>query len=74
MSLLNRSCVNSNKLGPQSNNLGSIIRGYKGGVKTYAVNNNLDFAWQKRYYDRIIRNNNEYQNFKEYIESNISNY
>jgi hypothetical protein len=32
-----------NKFGPQSKNLSSIIRGYKSGVKTFAVKNNINF-------------------------------
>jgi putative transposase len=35
-----------NKFGPQSANLGSIIRGYKAAVKTFAVKNQIEFAWQ----------------------------
>ena len=72
--LIGNDSANPNKFGPQSKNLASIIRGYKAGVKIYAVNNNLDFAWQKRYYDRIIRNNDELQNIREYIKSNIENH
>ena len=56
---LNADFNNPNKFGPQSRNLASIIRGYKAGVKTYAVDKHLDFAWQKRFYDRIIRNSNK---------------
>jgi len=44
-----------NKFGPQSKNLSSIIRGYKSGVKTFAVKNNITFYWQERFYERIIR-------------------
>jgi putative transposase len=67
----NNGSENTNRFGPQAKNLASIIRGYKAGVKTYAVNNNLDFAWQKRYYDRIIRDVDELNRIREYIYSNI---
>jgi putative transposase len=60
----------ANKFGPQRNNLGSIIRGYKSSVKTYAVTNNIEFMWQSKYYDRVIRNEKEYWNIKEYIRNN----
>lgn len=59
-----------NKFGPQRNNLASIIRGYKSSVKTYATINNIDFAWQPGYYDRVIRNENEYIKVREYIYYN----
>lgn len=59
-----------NKFGSQSNNLSSIIRGFKSGVKKYATINNIDFAWQPRFYDRIIRNEKEFGKIREYIINN----
>ncbi|MCK5838397.1 MAG: hypothetical protein KAG99_01055, partial [Bacteroidales bacterium] len=46
-----------NKFGPQSPNLASIIRGYKIGVTKNARKTDVDFEWQSRFYDHIIRNN-----------------
>jgi putative transposase len=63
-----------NKFGSQSQNLASIIRGYKASVKTYATTNNIGFVWQSRYYDRVIRNEKEYQNIREYIYNNPDNW
>jgi REP element-mobilizing transposase RayT len=63
-----------NKFGPQSQNLASIIRGYKTGVTKYARNNNIDFGWQSRFHDHIIRNNAEYQRIKNYIINNPKNW
>lgn len=59
-----------NKFGAQSKNLASILRGYKSSVKTYATTNDIEFAWQPRYYDRVIRNDKEYLNIKNYIRDN----
>jgi putative transposase len=59
-----------NKFGAQSKNLASILRGYKSSVKTYATTNNIEFTWQSRYYDRVIRNEKEYLNIKGYIQDN----
>jgi putative transposase len=59
-----------NKFGPQSQNLASIIRGYKTGVTKYARNNKIDFSWQSRFHDHIIRNDTEYQRIKNYIINN----
>lgn len=59
-----------NRFGPQSQNLASIIRGYKAAVKAYATINNIEFSWQPRYHDRVIRNQKEYLNIREYIFNN----
>ncbi|MEO0986722.1 MAG: hypothetical protein AAFY20_14385 [Cyanobacteria bacterium J06639_14] len=63
-----------NKFGPQSRNLGSIMRGYKIGVTKYARNHNIDFAWQSRFHDRIIRDKTAYQNISTYIINNPRNW
>ena len=63
-----------NKFGPQSKNLASIIRGFKSGVKKYATINNIDFAWQSRFYDHIIRDEKSFQNISNYIIKNPSNW
>ncbi|MEB0277961.1 MULTISPECIES: transposase [unclassified Mucilaginibacter] len=59
-----------NKAGSQSKNLASVIRGYKSAVKQYAMLNDIDFTWQPRYYDRVIRDQKEYLNIQEYIYDN----
>jgi putative transposase len=63
-----------NRFGPQSKNLSSIIRGYKAGVTTYAKINGIDFKWQARFYDRIIRDGNELQRIRNYIIANPDNW
>ena len=59
-----------NKFGPQSQNLAAMIRGYKSSVKAYSTINNIEFGWQPRYYDRVIRNEKEYLNIRNYIVDN----
>ena len=59
-----------NKFGVQSQNLASVIRGYKASVKTFATKNNIEFNWQPRYYDRVIIDEKEYLNVCTYIENN----
>lgn len=59
-----------NKFGSQSKNLASIIRGYKSSVTTFAAINHIEFLWQPRYYDRVIRSHKEYLNIKGYIKEN----
>ncbi len=63
-----------NKFGVQKDNLASVLRGYKSSVKKFANDNNIDFAWQPRYYDRIIRNDCEHNNIKQYIYDNPNNW
>ena len=59
-----------NKFGPQSGNLGSIIRGFKIGVKKWTIQNNIQFDWQSRFYDHVIRNMNELNRIRQYIIEN----
>jgi REP element-mobilizing transposase RayT len=58
---------NVNKFGPQSQNLGAIIRGFKAAIKKYTVINGIQFSWQPRFYDRIIINERELFNIRKYI-------
>jgi REP element-mobilizing transposase RayT len=66
--------IGRNAFGPQSRNLASIIRGYKAGVKKWAKINNIQFAWQERFYDHIIRNETDLDRIREYIANNPSNW
>jgi len=59
-----------NQFAPQSQNLASVIRGYKASVKKYATLNNIEFAWQARYHDHIIRTERELQAIRRYIQNN----
>ena len=63
-----------NKFGPQSQNLASIIRGFKIGVTKNAKQINPDFKWQSRFYDNIIRNERSFNNITQYITNNPLNW
>ena len=63
-----------NKFGPQSQNMSSIVRGYKTGVTVFARKNNIDFKWQSRFYDHIIRDEESFKNISNYIENNQQNW
>jgi len=63
-----------NKFGPQSQNLASIVRGYKIGVTKFARQNGIPFTWQTRYHDRVIRTEKEHENISAYILSNPQNW
>ena len=64
-----------NIFGPQSQNLGSVIRGFKIGVTKYVrQNTNIRAIWQPRFHDRIIRSNAELYRTGEYIRNNPANW
>ena len=63
-----------NQFGPQRKNLASIIRGYKSAVTTYARKNQIDFAWQRRFYEHIIRSPDDYDRISKYIAENPENW
>lgn len=64
----------TNRFGPQRKNLSSIIRGIKASVTHFANQNNIPFAWQSRFHDRIIRDFNELNSIVDYIENNPYNW
>jgi REP element-mobilizing transposase RayT len=68
------SLQSKNRFGPQSKNLASIIRGYKIGVTISARVIDPAFGWQSRYYDHIIRNDEEYNRITDYIVQNPTNW
>ena len=59
-----------NQFGPQSQNLAAVIRSFKGAVKLFANKQPIEFHWQSRYFDRIIRNDWELEQIREYIRDN----
>lgn len=59
------------RFGPQSRNLASIIRGFKIGVTKWARQNDFaDFAWQPRYHDHVVRDENDLDRVRGYIRAN----
>ena len=63
-----------NTFGPQSRNLAAIIRGYKIGVTTFASRLGVNFGWQSRYHDRVVRNADELGRIRHYIAQNPVNW
>ena len=64
----------TNKFGPQSKNLASVIRGYKAAVKTFSTMNQIEFGWQSRFHDRVIHSSRELSNIRQYIINNPQNW
>lgn len=54
--------------------LSVIVGGIKREVTLFARRNNLEFDWQSRYHDHIIREMNDMNRIATYIENNVSSW
>ncbi len=54
--------------------LSTVMGGLKRAVTRYANENNICFGWQPRFYDVIIKNDEEMNRIMGYIENNVSNW
>lgn len=54
--------------------LGEIVRWYKGRVTYYGRRIDPTFAWQRSYYDHIIRNTEDLERIRHYIRTNPENW
>lgn len=71
----NEKTESKNKFGPQSKNLASIIRGFKSAITTYSkIKGYPNFAWQPRFYEHIIRNQQSFDRIQKYIIDNPKNW
>ncbi|MBU1017555.1 transposase [Patescibacteria group bacterium] len=61
-----------NSFGPLiPNSISSIVNHFKGVVTRWCRNNNyLNFAWQSRFHDRVIRDEDEFNRICAYIMNN----
>jgi REP-associated tyrosine transposase len=57
-------------LSPKSSSLPAIMRSYKSAVTTWAHERGLNFDWQPRFHDRIIRDQSSLENIRQYIRDN----
>jgi len=51
--------------------LSVVIGGLKSAITRYAHDNEIPFAWQTRFYDHIVRSQEELNRIGEYIQSNV---
>ena len=55
--------------------ISSFANHFKGNIKKWSKENNCsDFNWQRRFHDRVIRNNAEYDKIAAYIRNNVLNW
>lgn len=52
--------------------LSVVVGGFKQRISMFARRNNIDFAWQGRYHDHIIRNYNDGNKIADYIKTNVA--
>ncbi len=62
------------EISPKSNSISTIIRSYKSAVTKHTKRLQYNFAWQTRFHDHIIRNNNSFNRISEYITNNPANW
>ncbi len=61
-----------NSFGPQKENLGSVIRGFKSAVTTQErKRGNTAKIWQPKFHEHIIRNQEELLRIENYISMNV---
>jgi putative transposase len=51
-----------------------VIRSYKSILTKWCNTNNLAFVWQPRFYDHIVRDDDELSRIREYITNNTLNW
>ncbi len=56
------------------NSAASIINHFKGRVTKYAKKESVEFQWQERFYDHIVRNQKDFDTIQNYIISNPQNW
>ncbi|MCX6742823.1 MAG: transposase, partial [Candidatus Parcubacteria bacterium] len=54
----------------KSKSLSTIINNFKGAVTRNCNKNNLNFQWQKNYYEHIIKTDEDYSRIQEYSAQN----
>ena len=52
--------------------LSVTIGGLKRAITHFANKNKISFAWQSRFYDRIVRDTDELNRIAAYIENNVA--
>lgn len=65
-----------NKLHRKPKSLSSFVAGFKSAAtkRINKMQNDVFFQWQPRFYDRIIRDENELKNIRLYIKNNPANF
>ena len=71
VSTANNISLKMSKISPKPGSLSTIIRSYKSAVTRYAhTNGYLNFKWQSRFYDHIVKSEKELNAIHRYIWNN----
>ena len=54
--------------------LSTAIGGFKQSITRFANEKQIDFAWQPRFHDHIVRDTSELNRIADYIENNVANW
>jgi putative transposase len=63
-----------NTVRPKANSLGAVVGSFKSAVTRWCVAQHMEFKWQPRFHDRIIRGKNSLTAVREYIRDNPANW
>lgn len=61
-------------LHPQPGSLGAVVGSFKSAGSYWCGTQNLEFGWQPRFHDRIIRGKNSLKAIRKYIRENPANW
>jgi hypothetical protein len=61
-------------ISPKRGSLSTILRSYKSAVTNHTNRLGFQFAWQSRFHDHIIRDEDEFQRIRNYIINNPKNW
>ncbi|MDP2337813.1 MAG: transposase [Bacteroidota bacterium] len=62
-------------ISPKPGTLSTMLRSYKSAVTKWCNENHIsNFAWQSRFHDHIIRNQEEFDRIENYILNNVANW
>ena len=59
---------------PKANSLGAIVGSFKSVITRWCGAQNMEFNWQPRFHDRIIRGKNSLKAIRQYIKDNPANW
>ena len=71
---LSNSSNSMSHISPKTGSLPIVINQIKRSITKYAHDNHLSFAWQRKYWDKILYNQIDFDRYKQYIENNIANW
>lgn len=63
-----------NEFGPQRKTLGSVLRGVKSSVTSFAIDHKLHFKWHPNFHDALIRDEISLNKIRRYIQNNVKNW